>query len=195
MPPGASHAHQRPPRLTQTTAQKANLEPWFGPHLQRNVYLSLLHMEADDGQEKAPKVPESILRAALIRRAVEDIHRIIQIRNAKQACSNLLAKGSVGDDLWQRFTRAESEMEAELRDVVMEVCWAVSNVWSIFGNSNKNAARPTDSHPTGDRASSNPPTRSPPTPCSMPRSTRSSPRPRLRSSGGRSAARPSLQTL
>lgn len=78
-------------------------------------------MEADPGQEKAPQVPQSILRAALIRRAVEDIHRIIQIRTAKQACSTLLQRGSVGDDLWQRFTRAEGEMEAELRDVVMEV--------------------------------------------------------------------------
>lgn len=108
-------------RLTNATAQKANLEPWFGPHLQRNVYLSLLHLEPEEGQEKAPQVPQSILRAALIRRAVEDIHRIIQIRTAKQACSTLLQRGSVGDDLWQRFTRAEGEMEAELRDVVMEV--------------------------------------------------------------------------
>lgn len=78
-------------------------------------------MDAEPGQEKAPQVPQSILRAALIRRAVEDIHRIIQIRTAKQACSTLLQRGSVGDDLWQRFTRAEGEMEAELRDVVMEV--------------------------------------------------------------------------
>ena len=27
----------------------------------------------------------------------------------------------MGDDLWQRFLRAEREMEAELRDVVEEV--------------------------------------------------------------------------
>lgn len=27
----------------------------------------------------------------------------------------------MGDDLWQRFERAEKEMEEELRDVVMEV--------------------------------------------------------------------------
>ena len=68
-----------------------------------------------------PVVPDSVLRAALLRRAVEDIHRIIQVRSAKQACSTLLQRGSVGDDLWQRFLRAEKEMEEELRDVVMEV--------------------------------------------------------------------------
>lgn len=104
----------------------ATLAPWFPPHLQRNIYLSLLHLDPEDG-EKGPKIPESILRAALLKRAVEDIHRIIQIRTAKQACSTLLARGSVGDDLWQRFLRAEKEMEEELRDVVMEVrtviCW------------------------------------------------------------------------
>ena len=70
--------------------------------------------------EKAVKVPDTILRAALLRRAVEDIHRIIQVRSAKQACSTLLQRGSVGDDLWQRFLRAEKEMEEELRDVVLE---------------------------------------------------------------------------
>jgi translocation protein SEC66 len=67
-----------------------------------------------------------VLRAALLMRAVEDIHRIIQIRTAKQACSTLLQRGSVGDDLWQRFLRAEKEMEEELRDVVTEV-----SVWVL----------------------------------------------------------------
>lgn len=80
-------------------------------------------MEPEEGAEKkSPKIPESVIRAALLRRAVEDIHRIIQIRTAKAACSSLLQRGSVGDDLWQRFSRAEKEMEEELRDVVMEVC-------------------------------------------------------------------------
>jgi translocation protein SEC66 len=103
------------------TAKAATLAPWFPPHLQRNIYLSLLHLEPEAGNEKAPKVPDSVIRAALLRRAVEDIHRIIQVRSAKQACSTLLARGSVGDDLWQRFLRAEKEMEEELRDVVLEV--------------------------------------------------------------------------
>jgi hypothetical protein len=101
-------------------AQAATLAPWFPPHLQRNIYLSLLHLEPEEGKEKA-KVPDSVLRAALLRRAVEDVNRIIQVRTAKQACSTLLQRGSVGDDLWQRFLRAEKEMQEELRDVVMEV--------------------------------------------------------------------------
>lgn len=105
------------------TVQNANLAPWFGPHLQRNIYLSLIHIADEEKErgEKTPKVPDSVLRAALMRRAVEDIKRLIQIKSAKQACAALLQRGSVGDDLWQRFERGEKEMEEELRDVVMEV--------------------------------------------------------------------------
>jgi len=122
-------------------AASATLAPWFPPHLQRNVYLSLLHLEPQEGKEKAPAVPESVIRAALLRRAVEDIHRIIQVRSAKQACSTLLQRGSVGDDLWQRFLRAEKEMEEELRDVVMEAN-ALSPKWgqTIFQSANEIAA-------------------------------------------------------
>lgn len=78
-------------------------------------------MEPEAGQEKTPKVPDSVIRAALLRRAVEDIRRIIQIRTSKQALNTLLQRGSVGEDLNQRFVRAEKEIEEELRDVVTEV--------------------------------------------------------------------------
>ena len=103
------------------TASAASLEPWFPPHLQRNIYLSLLHIEPSPGQEKAPTIPDSVLKAALLQRACEDIRRVLMVRNAKQPLSTLLQRGSVGDELWQRFQRAEKEVEAELRDVVEEV--------------------------------------------------------------------------
>ncbi|KAI5866868.1 Sec62/63 complex, subunit Sec66 [Durotheca rogersii] len=122
-------------------SQNANLEPWFPTHLQRNIYLTLLHMEPEAGQEKAPKVPDSVIRAALLRRAVEDIHRIIQIRTSKQALNTLLQRGSVGDDLNQRFLRAEKEIEEELRDVVSEAN-ALAPGWGqiIFQSANEIAA-------------------------------------------------------
>lgn len=66
-------------------------------------------------------MPETVLKAALLRRAAEDIKRVLEIRDQKQALSLLLQRGSVGDDLWQRFLRAEKEMEEEVRDVVQEV--------------------------------------------------------------------------
>ena len=99
-------------------AKAAHLAPWFSRHLSRDVYLSLRNTEPQAGE---PKVPDSVLKAALLRRATEDILRIVQIRNSKQALSTLLARGSIGDELWQRFLRAEKEIEEEVRDVVNEV--------------------------------------------------------------------------
>jgi translocation protein SEC66 len=67
-------------------------------------------------------VPETLLKAALLRRAMMDVQRVLEIRNTKQALGQLLQRGSIGDDLWQRFQRAEQEMEEEIRDVINEVC-------------------------------------------------------------------------
>ncbi|KAI4206585.1 MAG: hypothetical protein LQ348_000907 [Seirophora lacunosa] len=119
-------------------AKSLSLEPWFGPHLPRDIYLSLLHLEPEPGKEKSPTVPDGVLKAALLHRASEDIKRILEIRNAKQALSSLLQRGSVGDDLWQRFLRAEKEIEAELRDVVEEANALQSN-WgqTIFQSANE----------------------------------------------------------
>lgn len=100
-------------------AESANLAPWFPPHLQKEIYSTLLELDAD--KDRKTKVPEGVIRAALLRRAVEDIARIIQVRQAKQALNTLLQRGSVGEDLNQRFQRAEKEIEEELKDVVMEV--------------------------------------------------------------------------
>ncbi|QKX54008.1 uncharacterized protein TRUGW13939_01090 [Talaromyces rugulosus] len=101
-----------------------SFEPWFPSHLQRDIYFSLLHIEPPSSSggkdKKAPAVPETVLKAALLRRAGEDIKRVMAIRDQKQALSLLLQRGSVGDDLWQRFQRAEKEMEDEVRDVVQE---------------------------------------------------------------------------
>ena len=109
-------------------AHAASLEPWFPAHLQRNIYLSLLHIDPADpsstpsGADKSlSKVPDSLIKAALLRRAVEDIHRIIQIRNARPALQLLLQRGSVGDEMWQRLLRGEKEIEEEVKDVVNEV--------------------------------------------------------------------------
>ncbi|KAF7713903.1 Uncharacterized protein PECH_006759 [Penicillium ucsense] len=101
-------------------AQKAaSLESWFPAHIQRDIYFSLMHLDPP-AEKKSPAVPESVLKASLLRRATEDIRRVMTLRSQKQALGVLLQRGSVGDDLWQRFLRAEKEMEDEVRDVVSE---------------------------------------------------------------------------
>lgn len=115
--------HELELTYSPATDKAASLEPWFPAHLQRDIYNSLLHLEpaAAQKEKKAPSVPESVLKAALLRRATEDIRRVLALRSQKQALAMLLQRGSVGDDLWQRFMRAEKEMEEEVKDVVAEV--------------------------------------------------------------------------
>ena len=107
-------------RANERIAKSAALEPWFKSHLQRDIYLSLLHTEPEPG-EKSPAIPDSVLKAALLDRAVEDTRRILSLRSSKPALNTLIQKGSVGDDLWQRFQREEKTMEEEVRDVAAEV--------------------------------------------------------------------------
>ena len=146
-------------KLTVSKAKAASLAPWFEPHIPRNIYLSLLHLEPAPGQKP---VPDSILRAALLRRATEDIHRVLAIRSAKAALGVLVQRGSVGDDLWQRFQRAEQEIEDELRDVVTEVCAAINTFTSKNPHPN-HLTRPTPSPLAGAPPFSKPPTKWPPT--------------------------------
>lgn len=108
--------------INNVSEKSLSLAPYFPPHTPRNIYLSLLHLQ--DHDPSAAKVPDSILRAALLARCTEDIHRIIHIRTRKQALNTLLKRGSVGDEIWQRLLRAEQELEAEVKDCVQEVCIA-----------------------------------------------------------------------
>lgn len=73
----------------------------------------------------------------------------------------------MGDDLWQRFLRAEKEMEEELRDVVTEVCRPFAPVRSANRENEEitdsNCIRPMPWRLIGAPSSSSPPTRLPPT--------------------------------
>ncbi|KAI0362228.1 hypothetical protein OH77DRAFT_1416451 [Trametes cingulata] len=88
-------------------------EPYFPPHHERDVYFSLMQMSD-------PPASENLLKAALVRRAMTDVTRIIRLREDKPALQNLLQKGSIGDDLWNSLLAAEKEMEAEILEVAAE---------------------------------------------------------------------------
>ncbi|KAL9112001.1 MAG: hypothetical protein Q9227_003621 [Pyrenula ochraceoflavens] len=126
--------------IQEMQAKSRSLQPYFPEHIPRNIYLSLLHLSDNDSSQ--PKVPDSLLRAALLNRAVEDIHRIMHIRSRKQALGTLLQRGSVGDEIWQRLLRAERELEAEVREVVEEANAFQPN-WgqTIFQSANEMANR------------------------------------------------------
>ncbi|KAF9264813.1 hypothetical protein L218DRAFT_957994 [Marasmius fiardii PR-910] len=89
------------------------LDPYFPSHPERNTYVTLL-------QKTDPPTPDVVLKAALVRRAMADVQRVLRIREDKPALQNLLQKGSIGDELWNSLLTAEKELEGEIVEVVNE---------------------------------------------------------------------------
>ncbi|KAF9430804.1 translocation protein S66 [Entomortierella beljakovae] len=88
-------------------------EPWFGEHVSRSQYIALL-------QQAEPEATDNQLTAALLRRAMEDVVRVLSMREDKQVLANLVKQGTVGDDIWTQFTLSEKELEAEIMAVIEE---------------------------------------------------------------------------
>jgi len=82
-----------------------------------------------------------LLKSALLRRAMENVQRVLRIREDKPALQNLLQKGSIGDDLWNSLLNAEKELEAEIMEVVAEANSFVEG-WGqvIFQSANEMSA-------------------------------------------------------
>ncbi|CAM0141280.1 Translocation protein S66 [Umbelopsis sp. WA50703] len=90
----------------------SEVEPWFGPNIEKEQYIALLN--------STTTVPEHHMRAALLRRAVAGVKRLVHIQQEKPPLQQLLRTGSVGDDLWREFNIAEQETMAELQEIVGE---------------------------------------------------------------------------
>ncbi|KAG0297403.1 translocation protein S66 [Linnemannia gamsii] len=88
-------------------------EPWFGENIARSQYIALL-------QQDEPEATETQLTAALLRRAMEGVVRVLSMREDKQVLANLVKQGTVGDDIWTQFTLSEKELEAEIMNIVEE---------------------------------------------------------------------------
>ncbi|WVQ94769.1 hypothetical protein IAU59_001850 [Kwoniella sp. CBS 9459] len=95
-------------------AEKTSFEPWFPAHPSRETYITLI--SAAESQE----IPDSLLKSALLVRAITDVKRIWRLRDDKMALTQLHTRGLIGDDTMARFAAAEKELEAEIVDVVSE---------------------------------------------------------------------------
>ncbi|KAJ6596822.1 translocation protein sec66 [Mycena vulgaris] len=99
--------------IYRRNAASKSLPPYFPSHAERNAYVTLL-------QKTNPPASDSLLKSALVRRAMADVQRVLRLREDKPALQNLLQKGSIGDDLWNSLLAAEKELEAEIMEVVAE---------------------------------------------------------------------------
>ncbi|KAI9250510.1 Pre protein translocase subunit Sec66-domain-containing protein [Phascolomyces articulosus] len=95
------------------------VEPWFSDNNEKEQYIVLLNTEKP--------VPEQHLRAALLRRAMEAVRRLVQIQQEKPALQQLMRMGSIGDDLWRDFSVAEQQTMMELQEVSQEANTYKSN--------------------------------------------------------------------
>ncbi|VDB82830.1 unnamed protein product [Peniophora sp. CBMAI 1063] len=102
------------------------ITPYFPRHVERDTYVTLLGLD--------PPTPDALLKAALIRRAMQDVHRIVRLREDKPAMQALLQKGLLGDDIWTALLAAEKEMEAEILEVQHEANTFVEGWGGIIFN-------------------------------------------------------------
>lgn len=90
----------------------AKLQPWYPENISKDIYFSL---KATD-----QKVPDKLLKAALIRWAAEDIRQLVRMRECKPILTQLHQRGSVGDELWTRFTSSEKLHQMEINELAQE---------------------------------------------------------------------------
>ncbi|KAK9708491.1 Translocation protein S66 [Basidiobolus ranarum] len=88
------------------------LDPWFPQHTTRDHYYALVELK--------PEADEFQLKAALLRRAMTDVERIMELQNNKGPLQQLVKTGAIGEDVWNQFEAAEKDMEGELMEVVHE---------------------------------------------------------------------------
>jgi translocation protein SEC66 len=100
---------------------------WFGGHPERDAYeaaVKELGALLDDPKTpltaEAEKDGEERLRKLLLRRAMTDFRRILQINGEKESLYNLMRSGALSEEMWNEFKEAESEMQVELFDLQAE---------------------------------------------------------------------------
>ncbi|ODQ61820.1 hypothetical protein WICANDRAFT_59895 [Wickerhamomyces anomalus NRRL Y-366-8] len=87
-------------------------KPFFNRNIPKELYFQL--------REQDPKPNEKVLKAALMRRGAESIRRTIKLKEVQPFITALYQKGSIGDDLWERYQAATKLEELEVQELVQE---------------------------------------------------------------------------
>jgi translocation protein SEC66 len=61
-----------------------------------------------------------LLKVQLLKRAVVDVQRVFSLREDRSTLALLLRNGAIGDDLWNEFNDAESEINLEIQDCIRD---------------------------------------------------------------------------
>lgn len=84
---------------------------WFGKNPDKEAYEELLRTDPDN---------EDALKKALMRRAITDMRRLMELNDEKESVYNLMRTGAISEAMWADFKSAESDLQLELFDVQAE---------------------------------------------------------------------------
>lgn len=84
---------------------------WFGKNPDKEAYEELLRTDPDN---------EEALRKALMRRAITDMRRLMELNDEKESIYNLMRTGAISESMWADFKTAENDLQLELFDVQAE---------------------------------------------------------------------------
>lgn len=68
-------------------------------------------------QVEGRKVPPTLMKAALLQWAAEDIRQLIRMKDCKPILESLHQRGSVGEDVWIRFTASEKVVNSDVQAI------------------------------------------------------------------------------
>ncbi|KAJ2725443.1 translocation protein Sec66 [Coemansia sp. Benny D115] len=98
-------------------AQALNkLESWYPGHPERDIYFSLIKLQ----KQNPEAVTTEVLMAALFRRAMTDIMRMVEVQTNKATLAALVKSGAMSEEYLHQFNASEAEKEAEFMSVAQE---------------------------------------------------------------------------
>lgn len=96
---------------------EARRNRWFGGHPEKDAYETALALPEGSGDQM---IDEEKLRKLLLRRAMADFRRVLQLNQEKESLYNLMRSGAVSEDMWNNFKEAENDMQIEIFDLQAE---------------------------------------------------------------------------
>lgn len=106
----------------------AQVEPIFQENIPSVIYNQLKQIYTDSEISKEEKPHEKVMKAALLRRAVEVIRRSLKLKENEPVFTKLYQEGLIGDDLFKQFEIQAKVQELELKEIMQE-CETYKKGW------------------------------------------------------------------
>ncbi|CAK9441387.1 uncharacterized protein LODBEIA_P52550 [Lodderomyces beijingensis] len=107
----------------------SEVKPLFKENYNALIYQQLKSQYDDPNLGKDKKPHEKVLKAALLRRAVEAIRRSMKLKENEPIFNKLYQNGSIGDDMFKQLEFQIKFQEIELKEIVVE-CESFKKGWS-----------------------------------------------------------------